>query len=123
MLTGNGIGMDIHLFRLMVKLSVLLQISQLTLISRERYGDTHPEISEITVSKIETYYLMNEYLSKLTNTPIKTIEDIVRFNDENSGTEGGHAGDLPAWPDGQVSGCPPLLILATPDTGFAETFP
>jgi amidase len=67
----------------------------------ERYGDTHPEISEITVSKVETYYLMGEYLSILENTPMKSLEDVVRFNDENSGTEGGHAGDLPAFPDGQ----------------------
>ncbi|KAF1356424.1 amidase [Delphinella strobiligena] len=67
----------------------------------ERYGDTNPAVSEITVSKVETYYLMNDYLSKLRNTPIKTLEDIVRFNDENRGSEGGHAGDLPAWPDGQ----------------------
>lgn len=44
---------------------------------------------------------MNEYLSKLKNTPIKTLEDVVRFNDENRGSEGGHAGDLPAFPDGQ----------------------
>lgn len=67
----------------------------------ERYGDTNPEVSEITVSKVETYYLMNDYLSKLENTPIKTLEDIVRFNDKNRGSEGGHEGDLPAWPDGQ----------------------
>lgn len=67
----------------------------------ERYGDTNPAVSEITVSKVETYYLMNDYLGKLTNTPIKTLEDIVCFNDENRGSEGGHAGDLPAWPDGQ----------------------
>lgn len=44
---------------------------------------------------------MNEYLGKLKNTPIKTLEDVVRFNDENRGSEGGHAGDLPAFPDGQ----------------------
>ena len=68
---------------------------------RERYGETHPEISEITPSKVQTYYLMNEYLSKLKNTPIKTLEDIVRFNDENRGSEGGREGDLPAFPDGQ----------------------
>ena len=67
----------------------------------ERYGDTKPEISEITVSKVQTYYLMRDYLSKLKNTPMKSLEDIVRFNDENGGTEGGHAGDLPAFPDGQ----------------------
>lgn len=44
---------------------------------------------------------MKAYLGKLKNTPIKTLEDIVRFNDENRGSEGGHAGDLPAFPDGQ----------------------
>jgi len=44
---------------------------------------------------------MNAYLSKLKNTPIKTLEDIVRFNDENRGSEGGQAGDLPMFPDGQ----------------------
>ena len=32
---------------------------------------------------------------------MRSLEDIVRFNDENSGTEGGHAGDLPAFVDGQ----------------------
>ncbi|EXJ83069.1 hypothetical protein A1O1_06687 [Capronia coronata CBS 617.96] len=67
----------------------------------ERYGDERPEIAEITVSKVQTYYLMNEYLAKLKNTPIKTLEDVVRFNDENRGSEGGHRGDLPAFPDGQ----------------------
>ena len=50
---------------------------------------------------MQTYYLTNEYLSKLKNTPIKRLEDIVRFNDENRGSEGGHEGDLPAFPDGQ----------------------
>jgi amidase len=44
---------------------------------------------------------MNAYLSKLTNTPMKTLEDIVQFNDDNRGSEGGRAGDLPAFPDGQ----------------------
>jgi amidase len=45
---------------------------------------------------------MNAYLSKLKNTPVKTLEDVVRFNDENRGSEGGHAGDLPMFPDGQL---------------------
>lgn len=70
-------------------------------VHRERYGESDPEISEITVSKVETYYLMNAYLSKLSNTPIKTLEDVVKFNDDNAGSEGGHAGDLPMFPDGQ----------------------
>ncbi|KIX96203.1 uncharacterized protein Z520_07981 [Fonsecaea multimorphosa CBS 102226] len=68
----------------------------------ERYGESNPEISEITVSKVQTYYLMNRYLSGLKNTPIKTLEDVVRFNDDNRGSEGGHEADLPAFPDGQI---------------------
>lgn len=45
---------------------------------------------------------MRDYLSKLDNTPMNSLEDIVRFNDENRGSEGGHASDLPAFPDGQA---------------------
>ena len=69
--------------------------------SRERYGDTKPEISEITVSAIQTCYLMDEYLSKLSNTSIHTLADIVKYNNENRGSEGGHPYDIPAFPDGQ----------------------
>ena len=68
---------------------------------RERYGDSKPEISEITVSTVQTYYLMNRYLSKLTSTPVHTLEDIVKYNDDNRGSEGGHQYDMPAFPDGQ----------------------
>lgn len=67
----------------------------------ERYGASYPEKSEITVSKVETYDLMTKYLAKLENTPMKTLEDIVRFNDDNDGSQGGHAGTLPAFPAGQ----------------------
>lgn len=67
----------------------------------ERYGDTKPGISEITVSAIQTCYLMEEYLSKLKNTSIRTLADIVAYNNENRGTEGGHPYDMPAFPDGQ----------------------
>jgi len=45
---------------------------------------------------------MNEYLSKLKNTNIKTVEDVVRFNDENAGSQGANPGDHPAFPSGQV---------------------
>lgn len=67
----------------------------------ERYGDTNPETSEITVSAIQTYYLMNDYLSKLETTSIRTLEDVVAYNDNNRGSEGGHRYDIPAFPDGQ----------------------
>lgn len=67
----------------------------------ELYGESSPERSEITVCKVQAYYLMEEYLGKLKNTPMRTLGDIVRFNDDNRGSEGGQAGDLPAWPEGQ----------------------
>jgi len=68
---------------------------------RERFGGTNPEISEITVSAVQTCYLMEEYLAKLSDTPIRTLADIVKYNDDNRGSEGGHPYDIPAFPDGQ----------------------
>ncbi|KAG9844886.1 amidase, partial [Aureobasidium melanogenum] len=59
------------------------------------------EVSEFTINKVECYYLMNEYLGKLKNTNIKTVEDVVRFNDENAGSQGANPGDHPAFPSGQ----------------------
>lgn len=44
---------------------------------------------------------MDNYLSKLENTPMRKLKDIVKYNNENRGSEGGHPHDLPAWPDGQ----------------------
>lgn len=66
------------------------------------------EVSEFTINKVECYYLMNEYLSKLKNTNIKTVEDVVRFNDENAGSQGAKPGDHPAFPSGQVGEHPIL---------------
>jgi amidase len=66
-----------------------------------RYSETNPAKSELTVSKVQTYKLMKKYLASLTNTSMRTLEDIVRFNDQNSGSEGGLAGTHPAFPTGQ----------------------
>lgn len=44
---------------------------------------------------------MNSYLSELSNTSIKTFEDIVNYNIENRGTEGAYPGDHAAFPTGQ----------------------
>lgn len=44
---------------------------------------------------------MNAYLSKLKNTEMKTVEDVVRFNENNTGTQGAKPGDHPAFPSGQ----------------------
>lgn len=72
--------------------------------SRE-HGD--PETSEFTVVKSDAYNGINLYLSDLTCTDIKTVEDIVRYNNENRGTEGAYPGDHQAFPSGQVSTEPP----------------
>lgn len=66
-----------------------------------RYSESNPERSELTVSKVQTYKLMKKYLAGLSNTSMRTLEDIVRYNDENTGSEGGLAGTHPAFPTGQ----------------------
>ena len=53
--------------------------------------------------KVEAYNGINAYLSELCNTPMKTLEDIVKYNVENRGTEGAYPGDHGAFPTGQVS--------------------
>ncbi|KAK1961659.1 amidase [Colletotrichum sublineola] len=61
------------------------------------YGTTrgYPNESEYTVVKTDFYNNINSYLSELENTNIKTLEDIVAFNYNNDGTEGGNP-----WPFG-----------------------
>ena len=66
-----------------------------------RYSDTCPQRSELTVSKVQTYNLMEKYLGKLKDTTMMTLEDIVRYNDENTGSEGGKHGTHPAFKTGQ----------------------
>lgn len=60
-----------------------------------------PAQSEFTVVKVDAYNDINAYLSKLSETPIRTIEDIFAFNTRNAGTEGPDPGDIPAFPSGQ----------------------
>ena len=68
--------------------------------SRE-LGD--PSQSEFTVVKVEAYNGISSYLSQLSNTDIQSFEDIIHFNEENTGTEGAEPGDHPAFAAGQVS--------------------
>ncbi|CCF39035.1 glutamyl-tRNA(Gln) amidotransferase subunit A [Colletotrichum higginsianum] len=49
-----------------------------------------PYESEYTVVKVDFYNNIKKYLSELQNTDIRSLEDIIRFNYENDGTEGGH---------------------------------
>lgn len=52
--------------------------------------------------KVDAYNGINSYLSELSGTSIKTVEDIVTYNVENRGSEGAAPGDHPAFPSGQV---------------------
>ncbi|WQF85351.1 Putative amidase signature domain-containing protein [Colletotrichum destructivum] len=49
-----------------------------------------PYESEYTVVKVDFYNNIKKYLSELQKTDIRSLEDIIRFNYENDGTEGGH---------------------------------
>ena len=80
--------------------------------SRELGGSTR---SEYSVIKVEAYNGMNQYLSELSGTPVKTFEDIVDFNIENYGTEGAFPGDHPAFPTGQVG---PSIVALTSLTNY-----
>ncbi|KXH45335.1 amidase [Colletotrichum simmondsii] len=64
------------------------------------YGTTrgYPNESEYTVVKVDFYNNINTYLSELENTDIRTFEDIIAFNYDNDGTEGGHP-----WPLGTAA--------------------
>lgn len=62
-----------------------------------------PSESEFTVVKVEAFQGINSYLSELSDTRMKTLANVIEFNEENSGTEGAKPGDHPAFPSGQVS--------------------
>lgn len=61
------------------------------------YGTTRgfANESEYTVVKVDFYNNIASYLSELTNTPIRSLEDIIAYNLANDGTEGGNP-----WPLG-----------------------
>lgn len=57
--------------------------------------------SEFTVVKVDFYNNIKSYLSELTNTNIRSLEDIVEYNYNFTGTEGGYADMHPAFASGQ----------------------
>jgi amidase len=61
----------------------------------------YPNESEYTVVKVDFYNNINKYLSELENTNIRTIDDIIQFNYDNDGSEGGHPKVHPAFASGQ----------------------
>ncbi|KAJ9614133.1 hypothetical protein H2200_002269 [Cladophialophora chaetospira] len=86
------------------------------------YGSTRgfANESEYTYIKVDFYNNINKYLSELTNTNIKTIQDLVDYNFDNDGTEGGNPWPLgiPAFYSGQDGF---LASLATNGT-YNETY-
>ncbi|PHH82184.1 hypothetical protein CDD82_6742 [Ophiocordyceps australis] len=79
-----------------------------------------PNESEYTYVKVDFYNNINKYLSQLTNTAIRTFDDIVKFNVDNAGSEGGvpYPDGHPAFFSGQDGF---LASLATNGT-YNETF-
>ena len=69
------------------------------------YGSTrgYPNESEFTVVKVDFYNDITAYLADLGNTDIKTFADIVQYNNDNVGTEGGLPNIQPAFASGQDS--------------------
>ncbi|KAG8630506.1 hypothetical protein KVT40_002125 [Elsinoe batatas] len=60
-----------------------------------------PNESEYTVVKVDFYNNIKTYLAELNNTNIRSLEDIVQYNYDNDGTEGGNPGTVPAYESGQ----------------------
>ncbi|CAN8103693.1 unnamed protein product [Discula destructiva] len=65
----------------------------------------YPNESEYTVVAVDFYNNINTYLAELSNTDMHTLEDIVQYNYDNDGSEGGYAygeeGGIPAFASGQ----------------------
>jgi len=67
------------------------------------YGTTrgYPNESEYTYVKTDFYNDIAKYLSTLNNTSIRSLEDIVQYNVNNVGSEGGLPNIHPAFQSGQ----------------------
>lgn len=60
-----------------------------------------PDKSEWTVAKVDAYNGLNTYVRGLKESPIRSVEEIVKYNQDNNGTEGAYPDNLPAFPNGQ----------------------
>ncbi|KAI1796751.1 glutamyl-tRNA amidotransferase subunit A [Ganoderma leucocontextum] len=60
-----------------------------------------PNESEYTYIKMDFYNNIESYLAEVINTKIRSLEDIVQFNLDNAGSEGGTPGVHPAFASGQ----------------------
>ncbi|KAI9673394.1 MAG: hypothetical protein M1817_002856 [Caeruleum heppii] len=60
-----------------------------------------PNESEYTVVKVDFYNDIKQYLSEVENTSIKSLEDIIKYNIDHVGSEGGYPSIHPAFGSGQ----------------------
>ena len=67
------------------------------------YGSSrgYPNESEYTYVKVDFYNNIAAYLSELSNTKMRSLEDLVQYNIDNVGSEGGTPGIHPAFGSGQ----------------------
>ncbi|KAI9880468.1 MAG: hypothetical protein M1830_002820 [Pleopsidium flavum] len=67
------------------------------------YGTTrgYANESEYTVVKVDFYNNIKRYLAELENTNIRSLEDIVQYDTDNAGSEGGLPNVNPAFASGQ----------------------
>lgn len=67
------------------------------------YGSTrgYANESEYSYVKVDFYNNLRDYLAEVNNTHVKTVEDLVRFNIDNFGSEGGYPSINPAFGSGQ----------------------
>ncbi|KAH8703846.1 amidase family protein [Talaromyces proteolyticus] len=61
----------------------------------------YPNESEYTYVKVDFYNNINSYLAELNNTNMRSLEDLVQYNIDNVGSEGGLPGVNPAFASGQ----------------------
>nr|VWO98543.1 N/A [Ganoderma boninense] len=60
-----------------------------------------PNESEYTYIKVDFYNNIKSYLAEVSNTNVRSLEDIVQYNLDNAGSEGGVPGAHPAFASGQ----------------------
>ncbi|PYH49294.1 amidase family protein [Aspergillus saccharolyticus JOP 1030-1] len=67
------------------------------------YGTSrgYPNQSEYSYVKVDFYNNIRDYLAELNNTNMRSLEDIVQYNIDNAGSEGGVPGVHPAFASGQ----------------------
>lgn len=67
------------------------------------YGTTrgYPNESSYSYIKVDFYNNLRDYLSEVENTNVRSVEDLVQYNIDNYGSEGGLPGIHPAFGSGQ----------------------